>query len=94
MCLQSGEAAQESLDEESSEKNADQIVSHRNVDFAAVLKSTSHTEILKLYMFLLEKYKALDASTLHAISTYLGRLSNEIGAEPMLYQVRCRHSFY
>lgn len=63
-------------------------ISHRKVDFEAVLKTVSHVEILKLYMFLLEKYKALDAATLHAIATYLGRLCNELKLEPMLYQVR------
>lgn len=62
-------------------------ISHRKVDFDAVLKTASHIEILKLYMFLLEKYKALDAATLHAIAGYLGRLCNELNLEPMLYQV-------
>lgn len=68
---------------------------HRAIDFAAqckiefavVLKTVSHVEILKLYMFLLEKYKALDAATLHAIATFLGRLCDELRLEPMLYQV-------
>lgn len=62
-------------------------MSHRRVEFAAVLKTASHIEVLKLYMFLLEKYKALDAATLHAIATFLGRICNELRLEPMLYQV-------
>lgn len=62
-------------------------VPHLRVDFAAVLKAASHIEILKLYMFLLQKYKALDAATLHAIAAYLGRLCNELRLEPMMYQV-------
>lgn len=63
-------------------------VLHLRVDFAGVLKAVSHIEILKLYMFLLQKYKALDAATLHAIAAYLGRLCNELRLEPMMYQVR------
>jgi hypothetical protein len=60
----------------------------KDIDFSAILKMVGHPEVIKLYMFLLERYATLDSSTLHAITKFLHKICSELRLEPMLYQVR------
>lgn len=57
------------------------------VDFHKVLKMASHADVVELYLFVLQRYKTLDAQTLHAITSFLTRVCDKLNLEPMLYQV-------
>lgn len=57
------------------------------VDFDKVLKMASHAEVVELYLFVLQRYKTLDAQTLHAVTSFLTRVCDKLNLEPMLYQV-------
>lgn len=57
------------------------------VDFDKVLKMASHADVVELYLFVLQRYKTLDAGTLHAITSFLTRVCDKLNLEPMLYQV-------
>jgi hypothetical protein len=59
----------------------------RRFDFDKVLKMTTHADVLELYLFVLQRYKTLDAQTLHAITSFLTRFCDKLNLEPMLYQV-------
>lgn len=60
----------------------------RQLDWQQLLKTIGHADVLKLYMFLLEQYTALDAAALHAITAYLRRVTDELQLGPLLWQVR------
>lgn len=59
----------------------------QRLNWEAMLRAIGHVEVIKLYMFLLEKYAALDAAALHAAAAYLRRVTGELKLEPVLYQV-------
>lgn len=58
------------------------------VDFDKVLKMASHSDVIELYLFVLQRYKTLDAHTLHAISSFLTCICDKLNLEPVMYQVR------
>ena len=60
----------------------------RSLCWEHLMKAVGHTEVVKMYMFLLEKYNTLDAAALHAIAAFLRRVTNDLQLGPMLYQVR------
>jgi hypothetical protein len=67
------------------------VAVEQQLNWEKMLKTVGHTEVVKLCMFLLEKHATLDSATLHAIASYLRRVTTELQLEPMLYQVQsCR----
>ena len=59
----------------------------QRLDWQQLLKTVGHPDVLKLYMFLLERYATLDSAALHAVTSYLKRVAGELKLAPMLYQV-------
>jgi hypothetical protein len=60
----------------------------QHLSWKHLLKVVGHVEVIKLYMFVLEQYATLDAASVHAVASFLRRVTSELNLEPMLYQVR------
>lgn len=92
---QGGEAEEEAQEQaaEASDSDDDGDASRaaeRQLAFSDLVKGIGHAEVIKFFMFLLERYRTLDGPTVHAVATFLQRLCGELALEPLLYQVCAR----
>ena len=58
------------------------------LDFSVVLRNVGQHEVLRFYMFVLQDAARLDPVVLHAIASFLRRVSSQLNMEAMLYQAR------
>jgi hypothetical protein len=81
-------------EERGDDDKRDMEIVERQLRFQDILKVVGHVEVVKLYMFLLERYRTLDGPTVHAVAKFLHRMSLQLKLEPMLYQVRRQALMY